>query len=68
MEPNQQNDKQKPRSKKQISNRERGVLNDDVIAALVQGCQTESDLFGPDGVFTKLKGAFMERVPKSNTT
>lgn len=65
MEPNQQNDKQKPKSKKQISNRERGILNDEVLTALVDGCRTEQDLFGPDGVFTKLKAAVMERVLKA---
>lgn len=29
---------------------------------LVSGCQSEEDLFGPDGVFTKLKGSVMQRL------
>jgi len=48
--------------KPSLSNRERAELKQELIAELVADCQTEGDLFGPEGVFTKLKGAVMERL------
>jgi hypothetical protein len=48
--------------KSNLSNRERAELKQELIAELVADCQTEGDLFGPEGVFTKLKGAVMERL------
>lgn len=35
---------------------------------LVSGCRTEQDLFGPDGVFTRLKGAVMKRLLEAEMT
>jgi len=37
-------------------------LRKEWIDELVKGCKTEADLFGPDGAFTRLKGAVMERL------
>lgn len=48
--------------KSNLSNRERAELKQELIAELVADCQTEGDLFGPEGVFTRLKGAVMERL------
>lgn len=62
MEHENDNSKNNLKSKKEISNRDRAELNAELIDALVAGCHTEKDLFGPDGVFTKLKGAVMERL------
>ncbi|MCP4304220.1 MAG: IS256 family transposase [bacterium] len=39
-----------------------------MLAELVANCQTEGDLFGPEGVFTKLKGAVMERLLEAEMT
>lgn len=50
----------KPRVRR--SNREVGALRSEWIDELVRGCKTEQDLFGPEGVFTRLKGAVMERL------
>lgn len=44
------------------SNRERQALKHEWLDELVAGCRTEADLFGPDGVFTQLKGAVMKRL------
>jgi transposase-like protein len=33
-----------------------------LLDTLLEGCPSEEDLFGPEGVFTKLKGAVMERL------
>jgi putative transposase len=33
-----------------------------LLDTLLEGCSSEEDLFGPEGVFTKLKGAVMERL------
>lgn len=38
------------------------------LDALVAGCKTEQDLFGPDGVFTRLKGAVMKRLLEAEMT
>jgi len=35
---------------------------------LVAGCRTEADLFGPNGVFTRLKGAVMKRLLEAELT
>lgn len=56
---NQENPKSE---KSKLTNRERAELKNEMLAELVADCQTEGDLFGPDGVFTKLKGAMMERL------
>lgn len=53
---------------KPLSNRERVALKDEMIAELVAGCQSEGDLFGPDGVFTRLKGAVMEKLLEAEMT
>jgi putative transposase len=53
---------------KPLSNRERAALKDELISELVAGCQNENDLFGPDGVFTRLKGAVMERLLEAEMT
>jgi len=51
-----------PKGAKPLSNRERAAFKDELISELVAGCQSEADLFGPEGVFTRLKGAVMERL------
>ena len=48
--------------KKRRSNSEVAGLRVEWIDELVKGCKTEADLFGPDGAFTRLKGAVMERL------
>ncbi|HVX90163.1 MAG TPA: transposase, partial [Candidatus Paceibacterota bacterium] len=45
-----------------MSNAERAALRQEWIDELVSGCRTEADLFGPNGTFTRLKGAVMERL------
>lgn len=35
---------------------------------MVSGCRTENDLFGPEGVFTRLKGAVMSRLLEAEMT
>jgi putative transposase len=62
MENKKQQDRPDLKSKKRISNREVAALRADWMDELVKGCRTEQDLFGPEGVFTKLKGAVMERL------
>jgi hypothetical protein len=52
----------KERKETTLSNRERAEAKQEFIDSLVAGCQSEQDLFGPDGVFTRLKGAVMERL------
>jgi len=44
------------------SNMQRAMAKQELIDALVAGCRSEDDLFGPEGVFTQLKGAVMERL------
>lgn len=58
MEPQENSKTEKPT----LSNRERAELKEELISELVAGCQNEGDLFGPEGVFTRLKGAVMERL------
>lgn len=59
---------QDPKLEKPLSNRERAVVKDELISELVANCQNEGDLFGPDGVFTRLKGAVMERLLQAEMT
>src|SRR5688500_18789487 len=54
--------------KSSLSNRERVELKQELIDELVAGCQGEADLFGPEGVFTRLKGAVMERLLEAEMT
>ncbi len=51
-----------------LSNRDRVALKDELISELVAGCQNEGDLFGPDGVFTRLEGAVMEKLLEAEVT
>src|SRR4051794_30179914 len=44
------------------SNRDRAEAKREFIDSLLEGCTSEDDLFGPEGVFTKLKGAVMQRL------
>lgn len=54
--------------KNKLSNRDRAALKNELISELVAGCQSEGDLFGPEGVFTQLKGAVMERLLEAEMT
>jgi putative transposase len=45
-----------------LSNRDRASAKQEFIDSVLEGCSSEEDLFGPEGVFTKLKGAVMERL------
>ena len=56
------------KEKAKLSNRERAEAKQELLDELLAGCQTEGDLFGPDGVFTRLKGAMMERLLESEMT
>jgi putative transposase len=47
---------------KKLSNAQKAELKHEWIDELVSGCRTQDDLFGPDGVFTRLKGAVMQRL------
>jgi putative transposase len=53
---------------KKLSNARKAALKQDWVDELVAGCKTEADLFGPDGVFTKLKGAVMSRLLEAEMT
>lgn len=53
---------------KKLSNARKGELRQEWVDELVSGCRTEADLFGPDGVFTKLKGAVMSRLLEAEMT
>jgi putative transposase len=59
---------QEPKTEKPLSNRERAAIKDELISELVAGCQNEGDLFGPEGVFTRLKGAVMQRLLEAEMT
>src|SRR6187455_1363887 len=52
----------KEENKPTLSNRDRASAKQEFIDSLLEGCSSEEDLFGPEGVFTKLKGAVMERL------
>lgn len=56
------NDKSKANEPTKMSNARKAELKREWLDELVAGCQTEGDLFGPDGVFTQLKAAVMERL------
>ncbi|HVZ31301.1 MAG TPA: transposase, partial [Polyangiaceae bacterium] len=62
MEKEQNNDTAKADQAQPVSNAERAALRQEWIDELVSGCRTEADLFGPNGTFTRLKGAVMERL------
>jgi putative transposase len=48
-----------------LSNRDRAARKQELLDELLEGCQGEGDLFGPEGVFTQLKGALMQRLLES---
>ena len=62
MEIDQIKDSPRPDETKNLSNAQKAELRTEWINELVAGCRTQEDLFGPDGVFTRLKGAVMERL------
>lgn len=47
---------------KKLSNAQKAELKQEWVDELISGCRTEAELFGPEGVFTKLKGAVMSRL------
>ncbi len=51
-----------------VSNRDRASAKQELLDMLLQGASTEQDLFGPEGVFTQLKGALMERLLEAEMT
>ena len=62
MEIDQIKDSPRPDETKNLSNAQKAELRSEWINELVAGCRTQEDLFGPEGVFTRLKGAVMERL------
>jgi len=58
----------KEEPKAAITNRDRAAAKQEFIDSLLEGCSSEEDLFGPEGVFTKLKGAVMERLLEAEIT
>ena len=56
------------KEEKPVSNRDRAAMKQELLDSLLEGCSTENDLFGPEGVFTKLKGAVMERLLEAEMT
>jgi putative transposase len=56
------------KEEKPVSNRDRASMKQELLDSLLEGCSTEADLFGPEGVFTKLKGAVMERLLEAEMT
>lgn len=56
------------KEEKPVSNRDRAAAKQEFIDSLLEGCSSEEDLFGPEGVFTKLKGAVMERLLEAEMT
>ena len=54
--------------KAEPTNRDRLIAKQEFIDSLVAGASSEEDLFGPEGVFTKLKGAVMERLLEAEIT
>ncbi len=59
---------QPTKDKKKLSNREIAERKRELIDQLVEGCGTEGDLFGPDGIFTQLKAGLMERLLEAEMT
>ncbi len=53
---------------KKLSNAQKAELRQEWVDELVSGCRTEADLFGPEGVFTKRKGAVMSRLLEAEMT
>lgn len=51
-----------------VSNRDRAAAKQELLDLLLEGSSSEEDLFGPEGVFTKLKGAVMERLLETEMT
>src|SRR5690606_6615325 len=51
-----------------VSNRDRQSAKSALLDELVKGLSTEKDLFGPEGLFTELKGALMERLFEAEMT
>ncbi len=49
-------------SSPRLSNAEMARSRQQWLDDMVAGCQTEEDLFGPEGVFTQLKGSLMQRL------
>jgi putative transposase len=58
----------KDKQENQSGNSGRALTKQELIEALVAECTTEGDLFGPTGVFTRLKGAVMERLLEAEMT
>lgn len=54
-------------AKKKRSAETAGIKNE-LLDEMLQGCSSEQDLFGPDGVFTRLKGAVMQRLLEAEMT
>lgn len=50
------------------TNRSRALAKAQLLDELVGDCRSEADLFGPQGVFTELKGAVMERLLEAELT
>jgi hypothetical protein len=48
--------------KKRVRNSDVQSAKSELLDTLVKDCKTEADLFGPEGVFTELKGALMQRL------
>src|SRR5690349_18964483 len=61
-------DTAKAEEPQRLSNAQKAELRQEWIDELVSGCKTESDLFGPEGVFTRLKGAVMSRLLEAEMT
>jgi putative transposase len=51
-----------------VSNRDKAAAKQELLDLLLEGSSSEEDLFGPEGVFTKLKGAVMERLLETEMT
>ncbi len=51
-----------------LSNRDRQSAKSALLDELVKGLSTEKELFGPEGLFTELKGALMERLFEAEMT
>ena len=56
------------KEEKAVSNRDRASTRQELLDTLLEGCSSEEDLFGPEGVFTKLKGAVMQRLLEAEMT
>lgn len=68
MEKEHTEDKSKTKETKKKSNAAVAELKGEWLNELVSGCRTEEDLFGPEGVFTRLKGAVMQRLLEGEMT